>query len=371
MITRDLIASLAPRPANKAKREIWDAYVEALLSSETQGRLGLAGVNTENRLSHLLAQWLHESGGFTVLWEDMHYSSKRILAVFGPGKHSAAVPPGEAVRLANSPEPLAERVYGLGNPKKAAELGNRDPGDGYRFRGFGIGQITGRRDHERLLGGQQTAQASINAAIQEWTEKGCNACADKDDLEAVTKKINGGLNNFEDRKMWLARCKAAVAGCAFEGQAPQRSVVAEKPPEADKPAPAELGAKVPAQTAEPAIVTREAEELNPPSVTPSLPSVAVRSKSIWALFNAKILLVLGFLTELGREIFDWIGRLFGAVPQAASDSIGLVEQGQKLSGLAGFNWQKISFSVALVCLAVAMVRHLRDKRELETLRGKS
>jgi putative chitinase len=68
----------------------------------------------------------------------MNYSAPRLLEIFGVNRHSAAVTAFEAEKLARKPEAIAERVYGLGNPRKARELGNTQPGDGFRFRGNGI-----------------------------------------------------------------------------------------------------------------------------------------------------------------------------------------------------------------------------------------
>src|SRR5262245_55671243 len=72
-------------------------------------------ITTPRRLSHFLAQVLHESGALRSERESMSYRAERILQVFG-AKHSARVKPAEARRLANNPQALAERVYGLGNP---------------------------------------------------------------------------------------------------------------------------------------------------------------------------------------------------------------------------------------------------------------
>lgn len=192
------LASLAPRPKRAAERAIWDGYVSALLQ-HGPALFAEHEINTPLRLCHLMATWAHESGDFSILWENMRYTTpERICKLFGVGKHSAKVTLAEARELCGDAESLAERVYGLGNPKKAREFRNTEPGDGFKFRGFGIQQVTGRADHERLIGGDYTALGAIKAALAEWTEKGCNAMADDDDVLAVRKAINGGTNGLID-----------------------------------------------------------------------------------------------------------------------------------------------------------------------------
>ena len=81
-------------------------------------------ITTPLRLAHFLAQVLHESGGLTVEWENLSYKTPaRLLQIFGQN-HSAGVTPSEVPGLLGNPEKLAERVYGLGNPKMAKNLGN-------------------------------------------------------------------------------------------------------------------------------------------------------------------------------------------------------------------------------------------------------
>ena len=106
----------------------------------------------------------------------------------------------------------------------------------------------------------------------------------------------------------------------------------------------------------------------PSAPAPSLVAVAAKSKTVWSLLNAKLLIVLGFLTDIGRNGFDWIAGLVGAVPNALNEATGLAEQGGKLSELVGFDWKRIAISATVACLAVALIRHIRDKRELEVLR---
>lgn len=208
MITREQLEKLCPRPAGTGDRaKNWDAYVQALI--ETGPALCAEfGIDLACELQHFLAQIAHESGGFGILWEDMkNYRPERIVEIFGAGIHSAKVTPIEARKLAGRAEALAERVYGLGNPKKAKELGNRDRGDGFKYRGYGPMQVTGRADHERLLGGQATPYAALRAAFREWDEKKCNELAARDDIKAITKRINGGYNGLDDRRAYLAKAK--------------------------------------------------------------------------------------------------------------------------------------------------------------------
>lgn len=172
------------------------------------------------RLCHFMAQTGHECGVFTIRRESMKYTTvKRIMEIFGIGKHSAKITTAEAATLVNQPKALAERVYGLGNPKKAKELGNTNSGDGFKFRGAGFLQITGRGSyikHGGAIGVDLTADAdhaadadiSLLLACEEWKSKSCNKLADADDIKAVTKAINGGLNGLADRKVLLARAKA-------------------------------------------------------------------------------------------------------------------------------------------------------------------
>ena len=171
-----------------------------------------AGITTPLRMAHFLAQTLFETGRFTVLREDMNYSAQRLFDVFGVNHHSAAVTLEEAVDLARHPEQIAERVYGLGNPHKAQELDNRQPGDGFRYRGNGVLQMTGRGAHRRtgqacgvdFEGNPDLATApehALKPALQEWTEGRLNAFADKNDIATITRKINGGFNGLPERRL--------------------------------------------------------------------------------------------------------------------------------------------------------------------------
>ena len=163
-----------------------------------------------------MAQAMTETGGFKVLRESMSYSVPRMMQIFGVGNHSAKITAAEAPSLAHNERALSERVYGLGNPRKANELGNTQPGDGFLFRGNGVLQTTGRGAHKRM--GQAfgldfeanpelvtAPEHALKPALKEWSDNNLNRFADQNDIRTITKRINGGFNGFEDRKAFFAR----------------------------------------------------------------------------------------------------------------------------------------------------------------------
>lgn len=179
------------------------------------------GIDTPLRIAHLLAQMLHECGMGQITFENMSYSAPRIMVIFGVGVHSAAVTEAESVRLARNPERLAERVYGLGNPRKAKELGNTSPGDGFRYRGGGMLQTTGGGSYQRmgdLIGADfhgdpnliVDARFALKPALFEWRAGKLNAAADRNDINTITRVINGGFNGLEERRKLFTRIFALV-----------------------------------------------------------------------------------------------------------------------------------------------------------------
>ncbi|WP_372720550.1 peptidoglycan-binding protein [Immundisolibacter sp.] len=189
-------------------------YLDALRHGD--GLFHEHDITTPLRLAHFLAQALHETGGFTVLRESMSYSAPRLMEIFGVNRHSAGVTAAEAETLARQPEAIAERVYGLGNPRKARELGNTEPGDGFRYRGNGVLQTTGRGNHKRMgtacgADFESNPQLVIESAyalkpaLHEWTQNKLNARADKNDIRTITLRINGGLNGLAQREAWFKK----------------------------------------------------------------------------------------------------------------------------------------------------------------------
>jgi putative chitinase len=223
--------------AKKARPE----YVEAFENGDAL--LSKAGINSPLRLAHFLAQVMHESGGLTVTFENMNYKAARIMQIFGQGVHSASITPSEAQHLAGKPSALAERVYGIGNPKKSREFSNTKPGDGYRYRGGGIMQTTGKSNYRRM--GQKcgvdfeanpalvcTAEHALKPALAEWTEGKLNVLADRSDLNGITRKINGGYNGLEDRKAWFKKIRPLIDEVDFEFK-PETVKPAKAPPDVE------------------------------------------------------------------------------------------------------------------------------------------
>jgi putative chitinase len=199
------------------------------------------GVETPLEIAHCMAQPSHECRAGTLVREDMNYKPERILEIFGEGHHSARVTPAEAEKLAHHPEALAERVYGLGNPAEAKELGNARPGDGYRYRGNGMLQMTGRGAHRRI--GKMTGfdlenhpelladpATAFRVAVAEFVALKCLAPAAADDIVTVTRLVNGGRNGLPERTVWLRKWKNALDGVEEPAQRPRAAPsVAAKP----------------------------------------------------------------------------------------------------------------------------------------------
>lgn len=172
--------------------------------------LGAYGVlDSALRAAHFLAQVLHETGGLRMLVENLNYSAQRMVEVW-PSRFNTWV---DALPFAHNSRALANKVYG-------GRMGNVGPNDGWRYIGRGLVQLTGRENYARIgqalgvdLVGYPTSvldpENGLRVAGAYWASAGCNASADADALEAVTKKINGGLVGLAERRAWLKRVRDA------------------------------------------------------------------------------------------------------------------------------------------------------------------
>lgn len=159
-------------------------------------------INTPKRMAMFLAQTGHESGNFATTEENLNYSAKGLNGIFKkyfPSLESAQ--PYE-----RKPEKIANKVYGgrMGN-------GAESSGEGYKYRGRGIIQLTGKDNYRncgKALGMDLLADpdsvaknpVAVLSAGWFWNTRKLNEWADKGDVLTVTKKINGGTIGLEDRK---------------------------------------------------------------------------------------------------------------------------------------------------------------------------
>ena len=158
-------------------------------------------LNTPTRQAAFIGQTQHESGNFKTLEENLHYSAKGLMATW----HSRFPDETTADKYANNPEMIANKVYG-----GRADLGNTEDGDGWRFHGRGVIQLTGRANYKTcgdaigvdLINAPELLLEPKNAVMSAgwfWNKRGLNALADNQDWETITKRINGGTLGLQDR----------------------------------------------------------------------------------------------------------------------------------------------------------------------------
>lgn len=168
------------------------------------------GVNTPVRISHFMAQ-IEQESGLKPVSENLNYSAVGLLRVFPKYFNSET-----AKIYARNPEKIANRVYAnrMGN-------GNEESGDGWRYRGRGFMQITGK--HNYILLSKDTridylsnpdmllneADAMISA-VWYWNRINGNSLADKGDIRQITRRINGGYNGLSERINKLKKWKTKL-----------------------------------------------------------------------------------------------------------------------------------------------------------------
>lgn len=183
---------------DKLKGHLPDAVIAQIPA--TAAKFGITNVL---RLAHFLSQAGHESGGFKAVNENLNYSAeglKRIFPKYFPGNISKS--------YSRNPEKIANKVYSsrMGN-------GNEASGDGWKYRGSGFIQLTGKANYaafdktveEDILANPSLVATKYPLASAAWFFQTnnlwaiCDKGADKAVVEAVTKRVNGGLIGIEDR----------------------------------------------------------------------------------------------------------------------------------------------------------------------------
>jgi putative chitinase len=171
----------------------WYAALEQLLDDYE--------INTPQRVAAFVAQCAHESGNFVFIKENLNYKAASLMKTFAKYFPTADI----AAQYANRPERIANRVY-------ANRMGNGDEasGDGWRYCGRGLIQLTGRDNYTFFAGSMDipvedaaeylaTFEGAAQSACWFWETNNLNRFADAGDIKGLTRAINGGYIGLEDR----------------------------------------------------------------------------------------------------------------------------------------------------------------------------
>jgi predicted chitinase len=180
------------------------------------------GIDSFLRIAHFLAQVAHESGHMSLVEENLNYSAERLREVFPSRFASVAA----AQPYDRKPKKIGNKIYGgrMGN-------GPESTGEGYKYRGRGLIQLTGKNNYKAFANwlGDQTVVSDpdlvatkypVTSAVYYWVGNGLNAAADADNVRKVTKKINGGYNGLSDRIKLLNKAKAGLRASPQAPSAP-------------------------------------------------------------------------------------------------------------------------------------------------------
>jgi putative chitinase len=166
------------------------------------------------RVAAFIAQCAHESGNFKFLTENLNYRWESLRKIFPRYFATDEL----AQQYARQPERIANRIY-------ANRMGNGDEasGDGWRYRGRGLIQLTGRDNYfwfsqsietpiEEIPAYLETFEGAIQSACWFWETNKLNQWADIGDIETLSRRINGGTIGLEDRKKHYAHALEVLGG---------------------------------------------------------------------------------------------------------------------------------------------------------------
>ena len=210
MITAQSIVRIAP--------------AAAMYEAELVKQMKAAGImDNVKRASMFLGQIHVETGGFRTNIESLNYAydspMMRNFIRWGRISDADAKKFGRTAEHPAHQNALANILYGGEFGRK--NLGNTQPGDGWKFRGRGLKQLTGRDNYRRFsrawLGDESLLEnpdrvanpdGAVASAIWFWRANGLNEIADRGSVDAVTKVVNGGLTSISDRKSWTQKYAA-------------------------------------------------------------------------------------------------------------------------------------------------------------------
>ena len=202
-VTLELLQRIAPQ----TKVEKLEGFVEGLQTACDQFE-----INTISRLACFLAQVGHESGGFNAVKENLNYGAKGLRGTFPKYFPTDEI----ATEYERQPEKIANRVY-------ANRMGNGDEasGDGFKYRGRGLIQLTGCNNYTAFAGDiglsldetidyLETYEGAAMSAAWFWWKNNLNDLADSEDMLNLTKRINGGTIGLQDRIHHFEIAKGAL-----------------------------------------------------------------------------------------------------------------------------------------------------------------
>lgn len=192
MLTVEQIKAAFPQAKASRIEELYEGFLETF---------ELFDISTPQRQAAFLAQCAHESGNFNAMVENLNYGAKGLMGTF----HKYFPDEATAQHYERKPEMIANRVY-------ANRMGNGDEasGEGYKFRGRGLIQVTGKNNYKacgEALGADlleepellETSPGAVLSAGWFWAANNLNQYADSGDIVTMTKRINGGTIGLEDR----------------------------------------------------------------------------------------------------------------------------------------------------------------------------
>ena len=193
ILTREQLAQLLP--GNPYLDHWYHALEQALPDYD---------INTPQRVAAFIAQCAHESGGFRALKENLNYKAATLRKIF-PKYFPDDATANHYASLPNKQEAIANRVYGgrMGNGPEAS-------GDGFRYCGRGLIQLTGKQNYQNFADSIETPvedipeflatfEGAVQSACWFWEANNLNQWADKGDILTLTKRINGGTIGLDDR----------------------------------------------------------------------------------------------------------------------------------------------------------------------------
>jgi putative chitinase len=205
-ITREQLSQIIPK---NPYIDQWGSALNQLLPDY--------GIDTPQRVAAFLAQCAHESGNFVFLKENLNYRAASLRKIFPKYFPDDAIA-NQYASLPNKAEAIANRIY-------ANRMGNgpEESGDGFRYCGRGLIQLTGRNNYEAFADSiestpeevsayLETFEGAVQSACWFWETNNLNQFADTDDIKTMTRRINGGFIGLEDRIKHYEHAKHVFGG---------------------------------------------------------------------------------------------------------------------------------------------------------------